>query len=438
MPEAYRIKEHALLYKRQGRRWEFWLGLFAPGPARGRARAGQHLRQLKVETENDVEDRILQALVTEPPKDLAALAAVASATQAVVTRVLRDLDQVQLLETLREPSGLSSSELERYDRQLRLWGVFGDRYAIQRRLKESEVVIFGLGAIGGWLALSLAAAGVGSIVGYDPDVVERSNLNRQVLFTEADIGRPKAEVAAERLRALNPDIRVQAQAIEATPENVAQLIPPTARVVVSTAYPVEHWANRHCLAHNIPIVAQGGGAYSPTGVLVMLPGRTGCFDCVGSNPALDDLLRRIQDRHGPGYAPTIALGPFVSLCANLMAVEVIKIITGIHRPTHNVFIDPLHWEVHEGRFELVRRPDCPTCGRPGARPRPRPMSRARRAGRGRGAAGPARLRAALRGGRPAGPRGARRQRAEAEAVAPRAASRRRRAGTAGRGAKARA
>ena len=115
---------------------------------------------------------------------------------------------------------MSKSERERYDRQMLLpgWGAEG-----QERLKSAKVVVAGAGGLGCPAAVYLAAAGVGDLVVLDKDVFELSNLNRQILGWQRDVGRPKADTAAEKLRALNPEIVVKSLFVEITEENIMLL-----------------------------------------------------------------------------------------------------------------------------------------------------------------------------------------------------------------------
>src|SRR5688572_19958668 len=131
-----------------------------------------------------------------------------------VDELLELLSGEGLLEDAGAYDALTDSERGRYDRQLRYFAdVAPDGVSApgcQVRLREARVVVLGVGGLGSWAALSLACCGVGELTVFDGDVVELSNLNRQVLYAEDDIGRPKAAVAAAALRRFNPGIRVAA------------------------------------------------------------------------------------------------------------------------------------------------------------------------------------------------------------------------------------
>ena len=177
---------------------------------------------------------------------------------------------------------------------------------------------------------NLASIGVGRIIGFDHDEVELSNLNRQILYSEQDIGRPKALAARERLQSFNTNVSIETYPIAITKENLERHIPSDANVIISTVFPLEYHLNPFCVRHKIPLLAQGGGGYSPSGVIVMIPYKTGCFDCVEDpTPVWNELLHKVRSRHGGTYVSTTTFSPIVSLCANIMAIEIFKLVTWV-------------------------------------------------------------------------------------------------------------
>lgn len=211
---------------------------------------------------------------------------------------------------------------------------------------------------------NLASIGIGNIVGYDHDQVELSNLNRKILFTESDIGRQKAEVAKERILAYNSSINIETHVLEVTEKNIEGCIPIDTSVFVSTVYPIEYYANKFCVHNKIPILAQGGGKYSPTGVLIMIPEKTGCFDCgVDFRSEWRQLYNLVRARHGNDYVPTTTFSPFISLCSNIMAIEIFKLVTGFAESMNRILIDPITWQTDTSNNYLERRMDCKTCGK---------------------------------------------------------------------------
>lgn len=101
---------------------------------------------------------------------------------------------------------------------------------------------------------------------------------------------------------------------------------------------------------------------APTGVTVMIPGRTGCFDCAKNFRAeWKQLFTLVRARHGNNYVPTTTFSPFISLCSNIMAIEIFKIVTGFAEPMNRIFIDPITWKIDINKNYLERRTDCETC-----------------------------------------------------------------------------
>jgi len=169
--------------------------------------------------------------------------------------LLAQLEELGLVEDADDDDLIPQPVMERFDRQIRYFGdiTTGPTPSqCQARLESARLVVLGVGGLGGWSALSLACCGVGEMLLIDGDRVEESNLNRQVLYTEADIGRLKAEVAAERLGAFNSRMR-----LETIPErmdgeeSVAAAIEGYDLVIDAADWPaheIEQWVNEACFA----------------------------------------------------------------------------------------------------------------------------------------------------------------------------------------------
>lgn len=361
MLQKFRFREHVLVYDRHDDVWELWRGLFPPGSTR--VPDDEHLQKVTVEAEFETESALIEALLTTDGSTVAELSAVTKSPERKVLDLIHHLEEYDLIECFDEPTDFSRGELKRYERHLRLFSILGSKYDIQRKLRNARVVVIGLGGIGGWLTYNLASMGVGHIIGFDHDNVELSNLNRQILFGEQDIGKSKALAARERLQNYNKDIKIETYPIAITKDSFEERIPADANVVATTVFPIEYFLNAFCVRNKIAIVGQGGGGYSPSGVLVMIPYKTGCFSCIADPTSVwNDLRDRIRSRYSNTYVPTTTFSPFVSMCANIMAVEIFKIITGVAEPSHNIIINPLTWEIQRDRFKLTRRADCPVCG----------------------------------------------------------------------------
>lgn len=244
---------------------------------------------------------------------------------------------------------------ERYVRQAILpqIGVEG-----QARLGRSHAVIVGVGALGSFQAALLARAGVGRLTVIDRDFVERTNLQRQILFTDEDArrGLPKARVAERALAAVNPDIRVEGVVDDLNAGTAAALLA-DADVIgdgtdnFETRYLINDWAVRE----GVPWVYAG---VIGTGGLVMpvLPGETACLRCVFVAPP------------APGALPTCetagVLGPAVAVVAGQQTAETLKILVGA---TERVTRGLLRYDVWEAAWTAVEtdgpQADCSTCAK---------------------------------------------------------------------------
>ncbi len=241
---------------------------------------------------------------------------------------------------------LTPEELERYDRQLRVWGV-----EAQERLRRSTALVVGVGGLGSPVAMYLAAAGVGRLVLVDPEVVELSNLNRQVLHWTTDLGRAKVESAAEKLRRLNPHVEVVAvrRRIESL-EDAVQLV----REVDVVVDCLDNWRTRFlineaCVRLGKPLVhAAVRGLYGQ--LMVVKPGEGPCLRClVPEEPP--------QEERIPVAGPTPgALGA-------LEAMEAVKLLTGYGEPLVGKLLvyDGLHGSVDV--IAVRKRENCPVCSR---------------------------------------------------------------------------
>jgi adenylyltransferase/sulfurtransferase len=204
---------------------------------------------------------------------------------------------------------LGKDELVRYNRQLRIPG-FGEEE--QKKLKASRVVIVGVGGLGCASATYLAAAGVGHLTLVDFDVVEMSNLNRQVLYWEEDIGAKKVEVAQKKLSKLNPTVEITPICTEITEQNALSVIQ-GAQVVVDglDKSDARLAVNAACVRGKIPYI-YGGVSRLRGMITTIIPGETPCLACF--NP------------EGPRGLGVLGITP--ALIADLQALETIKLIIG--------------------------------------------------------------------------------------------------------------
>jgi adenylyltransferase/sulfurtransferase len=170
---------------------------------------------------------------------------------------------------------LSERERERYKRQILLFGEDG-----QERLKKAHIFIAGAGGLGSPIAIYLAVAGVGTITIVDMDSVDQSNLNRQILHTDRDVGKKKTVSALEKLCQYNSDITVNAIDITITADNVHELVGRADGIVdAMDNYPVRYLLNRVALEKKIPFFHGAiRGFYGQA--TTILPGQTPCLECI--------------------------------------------------------------------------------------------------------------------------------------------------------------
>lgn len=286
-----------------------------------------------------------------------------------VTNFLDALGAEQLLEDAADDDLIPSAERERFDRQLRCFGDFGGASPseAQARLRDAKVAVLGVGGLGGWAAQALACHGVGEMWLVDGDRIEPSNLNRQILYTPADLGRLKVEVAAARLHAFNPLARVTA-----TPrrlENQSELAEfiAGADVVVDTAdwpaFEFERWCNAACFQAGIPYMSMSHFSSLARVGPFFVPGRTGCFSCQEialrrTWPLLDLVMEKLQ--LNPKEAAT--LGAACGLIGSQVALDLVYYLTGLVEPATlgaSMTYDLRTMETQ--REEIASEPGCPVC-----------------------------------------------------------------------------
>jgi len=288
-----------------------------------------------------------------------------------VRDLLAQLEELGLVEDAADDDLIPDGVLGRFDRQLRYFSdiTTGPTPSqCQARLESSRVVVLGVGGLGGWSAWSLACCGIGEMVLIDGDRVERSNLNRQTLYREADIGRLKAEAAAERLGAFNSGMRIEAIAERLDGEEaIAKAIEGCDVVVDAADWPahdIEEWVNSACFAAGIPYVTMSH--FPPIARVgpLYVPGETGCFSCQvaayrRAYPMFDIAIE--QRRAKP--SPAATLGPACALIGGQIGLDILHLLTGLAEPsTQGVghIYDLRTMKVE--REPVVPEPDCPVCG----------------------------------------------------------------------------
>lgn len=223
----------------------------------------------------------------------------------------------------------------------------------QKALAAAHVVVIGAGGLGCPILSYLAAAGIGKLTIFDGDRVELSNLQRQVLYTEADVGELKAEAAAKRLAAINSEIEIQAQARMFTADD-AELLRDADMVVEGIdRIAGRHVINRACLEAKVPLLSSAASRFEGQ-VMLLRPGHgdAPCYACLVPEEADEDGL---CDRDG-------VLGPVVGMVGSLAASETIKALCGVEPSLEGAMLVA---DLRQGtvrRITLARDPGCTVCG----------------------------------------------------------------------------
>jgi bacteriocin biosynthesis cyclodehydratase domain-containing protein len=317
--------------------------------------------------EPDAIDRaVLEALTV--PSGIEALARAAGATLEAVREKLAALDAAGVLTSWPGiDAPLPDDAAQRFDRQLPYLAEFGAPAALQRRLGAATAAIIGCGGLGTWALGALACAGVGRFVLVDDDTVEPSNLNRQVLYVEDDIGRPKVECAARWMRRFAPGTTITTQQRRVgSVEDVASLARAADVVLLladSPPYTIERWVNAACVAAQTPYIACGQATPLVKIGPMCVPGRTACFACAEtqlrrSSPLYDEVVALRQRKAGAATT----LGPASGIVGTLLAGEVMHLLLGQPVATESrAFL--LDIRTLETWWEPVDRdPGCPVCG----------------------------------------------------------------------------
>ena len=245
---------------------------------------------------------------------------------------------------------LSASELSRYHRHIVLpeLGVRG-----QERLQAARVVVIGAGGLGSPAALYLAAAGVGTLGLVDCDRVEISNLQRQVLFDSAAVGRLKTEAARERLLALNPEINVVAHTLTLRAENVLEVLRDYDVVLDGTdRLTTRYVVNDACVLLGKPLVTAAIHRFEGH-AMTYLPGRGPCYRC---------LFAAAEEGVVGSCATAGVLGVLPGVLGAIQATEAVKILTGIGEPLAGRLVTYDALELRFVELPVTRRADCAVCG----------------------------------------------------------------------------
>lgn len=314
-------------------------------------------------------------LLLDGNKRIEELSEISAVPVAELESGIHMLQKYQLLEcpdTDKDKTIFSEREVLRYKNN---WSYFSlyetaseSRYTFQSRLKSATAAIIGLGG-GSVIAAWLASMGVGRIIGIDYDIVELGNLNRQMLYTEADVGRLKTDVAKERLQLINSDIVIETinQKITSA-ESIIETVREADVVVGAIDWPLingPRFVNTACLRENKPLFFAGlrhGSAF----IHRILPFQTGCADCLwllstrSNENALSFVNEVINEAHVPRINPAFA--PNIALLTSLVGSEIAKSITK-HSPLFpNSYTRIRLHDTALSHHDVPRLSECPSCG----------------------------------------------------------------------------
>lgn len=246
---------------------------------------------------------------------------------------------------------LSEQQIERYSRHIILEQIGGTG---QEKLLSSKVLIVGAGGLGAPAALYLGAAGVGTIGLIDADVVDITNLQRQVIHHTEDIGVAKVVSAENKVRAINPDVTVRTYHEWATAANIRPIVREYDFVLDGTDnFPAKFLVNDACYFENIPFSHAGILRFDGQ-LITVLPGKTTCYRCIFGAPP------------PPGSVPSCSqagvLGVLAGVIGSLQATEAIKHLLGLGELLTDALLTYNALTMTFRKIELKRNPECPLCG----------------------------------------------------------------------------
>ena len=245
---------------------------------------------------------------------------------------------------------LDPEQLDRYSRHVVMDEVGPEG---QAALLEAAVLVVGAGGLGSPVIQYLAAAGVGRLGIADDDAVERSNLQRQVVHRDADVGRPKVESAADFVAALNPDVDIETHETRVTSDTAPDLVADYDVVVdASDNFPTRYLLNDACTLSGTPL--SQGAIYRFEGQVTTFSGDGPCYRCLFPEAPPDGTV--------PDCATTGVLGVLPGTVGTIQATETVKLIVGIGESLEGRM---LAYDAADMAFEDVtvrQNPDCPVCG----------------------------------------------------------------------------
>jgi molybdopterin/thiamine biosynthesis adenylyltransferase len=294
-----------------------------------------------------------------------------------IPAAIAQLDSEGLVEDGAAPTVLDAYELERWKRNLGFFETYAtlerNKFTMQERLRDCKVGLLGAGGVGSHVSFDLMGLGVRDLTLVDFDKVELSNLNRQILYTEGDIGNRKVELAVRRLSEYYPGATINGvERMLGSADDVEEIIRDRDFVFCAVDRPKMHvvrWVNDACVRAGVPFI--GGGVETQRSVIyLIIPGVTGCMACWQLSAASDErtlaVRAQMEPRHTEGgIGPDLAaFGPMVSALTTLMVTEFVRLIAGVSEPIAAGRLMEMHFADLATRQveQWQRRADCPVCG----------------------------------------------------------------------------
>lgn len=245
----------------------------------------------------------------------------------------------------------TEDQITRYSRHILLPEVGGKG---QKKISQAKVFVVGAGGLGSPVALYLAAAGIGTIGLIDSDVVDMSNLQRQVLHHTPDVGRSKVLSAKEKIQAINPDVKVETHEARFTAENALELITPYDIVIDGVDnFPAKFLINDACYFADKPLV-HGGILRFEGRVFSIIPKKSACYRCIFKEPPPPGLVPSCQEAG--------IIGVVAGIIGTIQATEALKIILGIGQPLTDRILDFDAQKTAFREIKTKRNPKCKLCG----------------------------------------------------------------------------
>ena len=267
-----------------------------------------------------------------------------------MTTSLVDGDSIYILPAVAGGAELAGEDFQRYSRQIMLEEI---GFNGMEKIRNAKVCVIGVGGIGNPIVTQFTAMGIGKLKIVDRDVVEISNLHRQHLYSDKDIGKVKVEVAAERLRAMNPGVEVEPAPLSVT-KYTAESIVAGFDIVIDALDSIDarYALNDACIKFNIPFIY--GGALGMVGsICTILPNKSACLRCIFPALSEDDMPTCSTE----GVHPSI-----LYLVGGIQVSEAIKIIIGQQPTLENRLLYVDLNELSFDKIQVSRQKECPSCG----------------------------------------------------------------------------